>query len=322
MGCFSNFEGKMDVIAKPVRKHNILVVDDEKSNIMTLTHILGPIYTIYAARDGQDAIEVANEHVPDLILLDILMPGMNGFEVITHLKKNPVTKNIPVVFVSGLDSADDEEHGLTLGAADYISKPFNPAIVKLRVHNQIMMLEQLRTIERLSMVDQLTEIPNRRSFDSRMAIEWARSVRDSIPISIMMIDIDFFKQHNDKYGHQQGDQALIIIAKTIKTTLKRLDDYVARWGGEEFVVLLQNTNKEGALNIAEQIRKDVEKAEIPLPDGTHEKLTISIGAYTLVPVKDSSVATFISAADDALYTAKEKGRNQVCFYSKAKHLYN
>ena len=296
------------------KKNSILIVDDEKSNLMVLTHILSPEYTIYTAKDGQDAINKAGKLLPDLILLDIIMPEMDGYEVLTTLKNSAETRKIPVIFITGLDSSEDEEKGLVLKAADYIGKPFRPAIVKLRVGNQIQIVNQMRTIERLSMIDQLTNIPNRRSFDNRLNMEWNRAIREKAPISLLMTDVDKFKVYNDTYGHQQGDTVLQTVAAVYSRTLKRSGDFAARWGGEEFVVLLPNSDKNGALMVAEQIRANVESEIIPIPDGGNTKVTISIGVNTLMPTSDSSLEGFVSGADTALYTAKETGRNRVCMY--------
>ena len=300
-----------------IKKHSVLIVDDEESNIMVLTHILSPNYTVFAVKDGQDAIEVAEEYHPDVIMLDIIMPQMDGYAVITALKNSEKTMYIPVIFISGLRNVDDEEKGLSLGAADYISKPFSPAIVKLRVQNQIKILNQFRIIEQLSMIDQLTSIPNRRGFDSRMDLEWIRAIRDNTLISILVVDVDKFKLYNDTYGHPQGDVALQAVAKKLTQSFNRPGDFAARWGGEEFVVLLPNTDSKGALHVAEKIRLDISNVVIPCADGTETKLTVSIGVKTQAPGKDSSRSSFISEADKALYKAKAAGRNRVCCFETA-----
>jgi len=293
-------------------KNSILIIDDEKSNLLFLNHLLSGDYSVYVARDGKDAIKKANELLPDLILLDILMPGMDGYEVLTELKSSETTHEIPVIFITGLSSAEDEEKGLALGTADYITKPFSAAIVKLRVSNQIRMINQMRDIERLSMTDQLTGIANRRNFDQRLNIEWKRTLRAKAPISILMIDVDRFKKYNDSYGHPQGDAALRIVAGTLSQALKRPADLAARWGGEEFVALLPTTNAEGALNIAEKIRERIANTDIPLSDGTATRVTVSIGFCSRIPAQSDSLNDFILQADDALYTAKQTGRNRVC----------
>ncbi|MDR0330778.1 MAG: diguanylate cyclase, partial [Chitinispirillales bacterium] len=233
-------------------KNSILIVDDEKTNLMILTRILGEKYNIFAAKDGAYAIKKAAELKPDLIMLDIVMPGMSGYEVLAALKKQDATREIPVIFITGLTSAEEEEKALSLSAVDYINKPFRPNIVMLRVRNQIRNINQIRTIERLSMIDQLTEIANRRSFDNRLNQEWRRAIREKTPISLLMLDIDKFKTYNDTYGHLQGDIILRAVAKEIERSLKRPADFAARWGGEEFAALLGNTDAPGALKVAER----------------------------------------------------------------------
>jgi len=293
------------------QKNSILVVDDETSNLMVLTHILGSEYTIYTAENGVNAVKKAIEYRPDLILLDIVMPEMDGYETLSALRKSEETHKIPIIFITGLSSDEDEEKGLSLEAADYISKPFSPQIVKLRVKNQIQIVNQLRTIEHLSMIDQLTGIPNRRNFDERLGMEWKQAIRESQPICILIIDIDKFKDYNDTYGHQQGDVVLRTVAVIIEQSLKRPTDFTARWGGEEFIVLLPNTPLDGAMEVAEQIRQNVEKEEILFASGLTTKVTVSIGLNMQVPVLGSSAELFFSKADKALYVAKEIGRNNV-----------
>jgi diguanylate cyclase (GGDEF)-like protein len=174
--------------------------------------------------------------------------------------------------------------------------------------------EQNKIMEYMSLTDQLTGLPNRRNFDMRLDIEWRIAVREKQSISFLMIDIDYFKKFNDRYGHQQGDNVLRIIAKTISQTLKRPGDFAARWGGEEFAVLLSNTNAKGALKVAENIRANIENKNVPMDDGSIDKLTVSIGVDTQEPEQDSSLDTFIFAADKELYKAKEMGRNKVCVH--------
>ena len=296
-----------------VQKNSVLIVDDENSSIMALTHILSSDYTVYAAKTGKNAVVAAEKYMPDVILLDILMPEMDGYAVISALKNTRKTQEIPVVFITGLNNADDEEKGLIMGAADYISKPFSPAIVKLRVNNQIKMLNQYRIIEQISMIDQLTSIPNRRGFDNRLDMEWIRAIRENTLISVLILDVDKFKFYNDTYGHQQGDIVLQAVAKTVSQSLYRPGDFVARWGGEEFIVLLPNTGIKGVQSIAERVRRDICNMVISCTDGTETKVTASIGVKTQAPRQDSSRDNFISEADKALYQAKESGRNRVCY---------
>ena len=301
---------------KETNRNSLLIVDDEAFNLDILTHILSPEYMIYTSKNGADAIEKAKEYLPDVVLLDIIMPEMDGYEVLTTLKNLEETREIPVIIITGLSSAEDEEKGLSFEAADYISKPFRAEIVKLRVRNQVQIINQIRTIEKLSMTDQLTGIPNRRSLDKRLHLEWCRAIRDKTPLSILMMDLDKFKNYNDTYGHQQGDAALRAVAKIYSQSLRRRIDFVARWGGEEFALLLPNTPLGGALDVAEKIRRDIENVVIPCQDGSTTRITVSIGVNTQIPTPDSFLEFFIAGGDSALYTAKNEGRNRVAFFEK------
>jgi diguanylate cyclase (GGDEF)-like protein len=294
------------------RKNTLLVVDDDNSSLMMLSHILEKEYTVRIALDGLSAIRIAEKYAPDLILLDIIMPEMDGYQVFTALHQSEKTSHIPVIFITGLNNNHDEKRGLEMGAVDYISKPFDDTIVKLRVHHQIQIVNQLRTIEHLSMMDQLTGIANRRNFDNRLRAEWGRAMRENIPISLLIMDVDHFKGYNDTYGHQQGDKALCLMANVLTDTLKRTSDFAARWGGEEFAVLLPHTDSAGGLAISEQIRKNIEISELLCDNGDITKLTVSIGIISHIPTTDCSIGDFFSGADRALYNAKNSGRNRVC----------
>jgi len=293
-------------------KFTILIVDDETINIRALSHALLPEYNIHIAKNGRTAIETAEKVMPDLVLLDIIMPDMSGYEVITELKNSDRTREIPIIFITGLSGVEDEEKGFLLGAVDYITKPFNNTIVRVRVRHHLQTIRQLHMIKRLGVIDPLTDISNRRGFNERLEIEWAHAIRDKSTLSILMIDIDHFKNYNDTYGHPQGDVLLQAIAGIFRQTLVRTTDYIARWGGEEFAILLPCTNMEGALIIAERIRAEVESATVPCADGSGTHVTISIGVYSHSPEAGAVSSDFVTKADKALYTAKESGRNRVC----------
>jgi len=295
------------------KENTLLIIDDDKANLQILTSILNSQYTIYTATNGANGIKIAGKYLPDLILLDIIMPEMDGYQTLAEIKRNEKTKNIPVIFITGLDNEKDEEKGLALDAADYITKPFSTEVVKLRVRNHIQIINQLRTIEYLSMHDQLTKLPNRRNFDERLHMEWLQARREQTPISLLMADLDGFKNLNDTYGHQQGDIVLQVVASIFPYVARRPGDFTARWGGEEFAILLPNTPLSGALVVAERLRAAVEEAEIPYTDERTLKVTISIGANSQESVQNnSSLPLFISTADKALYAAKQAGRNRVC----------
>ena len=291
--------------------NSILIVDDSAMNISALTNILCADYVLHAEKNGDDAIETAKKHRPDLIILDVVMPGIDGFEVITILKEAPETREIPVIFITGLSSAANEERGLALGAADYINKPFSPAVVKLRVRNQLQIVNQMRTIHRLSVTDMLTNISNRRHFNIRLSQEWQRAVRENSNLAILLLDIDHFKNYNDTYGHLQGDVALREVARMLEQFVRRATDTAARWGGEEFAALLPGVDTKGACRVAEYIREEASNRVIMFGK-TPTRLTLSVGVNSIKPDCQSLVDDFISEADRALYHAKEMGRNRVC----------
>ncbi len=296
------------------KRYSLLIVDDRASNILALANILKAEYDIFVSKNGRDAIRVANEKLPDVILLDIVMPDMSGYEVISVLKREERTRNIPVIFISGLNSVDSEEKGLALQAADYITKPFSAVIVQLRVRNQIKIISQMRAIEEMSMTDQLTGIPNRRSFDARLELEWNRAVREKTALSLLMADVDNFKPYNDTHGHQQGDAALRAIAGSFSKSIKRATDFFARWGGEEFSILLSDSGHVEALNMAELVRKEVSETKILDESGNEANVTVSIGVHTVFPALENKIEKFVAGADAALYAAKQAGRDCVREY--------
>jgi len=293
------------------KKNNILIIDDSEVNIQILSRILCQEYEVITANNGQEGLKLAKLHAPDVIILDIVMPKMDGYETITALKNSDQTKRIPVVFVTGLTNADDEGKALALGCADYITKPFCEEVVRLRIDNQISILNQMSTIEYLCSIDQLTGIPNRRSLDERLYTEWKRAARDQTQFSVLLVDIDDFKICNDIYGHLQGDVVLQTVAEIIATTVRRPADFAARWGGEEFIVLLPKTTSDGAMAVAEKIRTDIEKKTIEFKDGQSTNVTVSVGVTSHIPTNKCSVLSFLHCADSALYQAKEDGRNLV-----------
>jgi len=296
------------------KKNTILIVDDEPMNIVVLTHILKPDYTVYIEKDGMSCMEAVYELMPDLIILDILMPTMSGFEVITALKNDAATKDIPVIFITGLNSSKDEEKGLKLGAADYISKPFSPAVVKLRVKHQLQIVNQMRIIYKISITDELTGIGNRRYFYNNLEKEWQRAMRRKDPMSFLILDIDNFKYYNDTFGHLQGDIVLKETAQLIEKSLARVTDKAARWGGEEFAVILPHTDLDGAKFVAEKIRAAIDEHvfSTEAPGSTH--ITVSIGINCRVPnhASNYTLKNFVSDADKLLYRAKATGKNKVC----------
>ena len=294
-------------------KPRILIVDDMPVNIKALAQVLRDEYVIQVANNGYDADSILKiGPQADLILLDIEMPGINGYELCQQLKENERTKNIPVIFITGRAEAIDEKIGLEMGAVDYIVKPFNNAVVKARVKTHIELKRQGDLLGQLASQDGLTGIANRRKFDEVIELEWLRSRRSQKPLSVIFVDVDHFKSVNDIYGHAVGDQCLIVVAETIKSCLKRKPDIVARYGGEEFVVVLPETDAKSALLLAETIRVKVELLKIPCAQTQgFISLTISLGLATVKPTMDLSASDLVAVADKAVYKAKSCGRNQV-----------
>jgi len=295
-------------------KNSVLIVDDEAANITALTNILSQEYNVYAAKNGPSAIKVAREILPDVILLDILMPEMDGYEVISVLKGLEETRSIPVIFITGLGGDTAEEKGLLSGASDYITKPFHPSIVKLRLQNQIQFSSQFNIVRALSLSDEVTGLFNRRGFDSRLRLELNRANREQTSLCMVLIDIDEFKTYSNEYGHFQCDMLLQTVAKVIKQALKRPLDFVARWGNDEFIALLPDTDLPGALGVAERIRKNIADAQIFCNGGNVTSVTVSIGVNIFSPKQGISVQDFVAGTDEALHAAKKFGRNRVCQY--------
>lgn len=290
----------------------ILIVDDVPTNLKVLGNLLSQIgCEIAAAVNGRQALETSAKISPDLILLDVQMPDMTGFEVCNRLKHSPKTKDIPVIFITAKTETDDIVKGFELGAVDYVTKPFIGIELLARVKTHLELKRHRDTLEELSMLDGLTGIPNRRRFDSLLEMQWKQGVREGRPLSLIMVDVDNFKAYNDRYGHQAGDDCLKRVAKILATFLRRPMDFVARYGGEEFVCLLPFTAYEGAVLISEKMRAGVEANQIPhAGSDTGPVVTISLGAATMIPAKDSSPETLVEAADKKLYEAKKNGKNQ------------
>lgn len=290
----------------------VLLVDDMIENIEILNNILSDCYRVLFATNGPDALAVVQEQSPDLILLDVIMPGMNGHEVCEQLKQDPMAREIPVIFVTAKDQEEDEEIGLQLGAVDYLTKPVRSSIVKLRVGIHLELKRYRDYLAALSMTDGLTGIPNRRRFDEFLKTEWLHAVRSRTPLSLVLTDVDHFKAYNDHYGHTAGDQCLKTVAQTLAKGLTRRTDLVARYGGEEFACVLPATDHAGALAIAERLREQVTSQHLDHAHSpTHLFVTVSMGVATLEPDQHIDPHTLIERADQRLYQAKRAGRNRV-----------
>jgi diguanylate cyclase (GGDEF)-like protein len=314
----------------------ILVVDDNPDNIQFLGNLLiQKDYEIGIAMNGRDAIKFIDQRLPDLILLDIMMPKMSGFEVCQRLKSSSLTRSIPVIFISAKVETEDIINGLEVGAVDYVKKPFNTSELLLRISTHLELKfnreklqaevikrrniqEQLekanKELQLLSNLDGLTKIANRRRFDIAIKEEGERAKRKNSSLSLIMCDVDLFKSYNDTYGHQLGDHCLQSIAIAINNACQRPGDLAARYGGEEFAIVLPNTDIEGALVIAETIAQNIKSLKIEhIGSNIDEFITISMGIATITMTQNVVIETLINDADKALYKAKRSGRNCIIY---------
>ena len=301
-----------------VRSHTaqkILVVDDSPVNLQILRHLLKDEWVVETAMDGGSALRIAHsDNPPDLILLDVMMPGMDGYTVCQQLKESEDTRDIPVVFVTALSDEREEARGLDLGAIDYITKPYSAPIVKARIRNHLELKQYRDLLKHMAMVDGLTGIANRRQFDEILPKEWKRAHRERIPISLLMVDVDHFREYNEAHGHLGGDECLREIARIIADSLMRPYDLAARYGGEEFVCLLPAIDEPGMMEVAERIRSRIQALEVNCLKGEASRVTVSVGGASLVPREETGWEDLVEQADRALYEAKNGGRNQVvCF---------
>ncbi|MBK1721263.1 diguanylate cyclase domain-containing protein [Thiocystis violacea] len=299
------------------KRPTVLIVDDVTANIEVLIGALESDYEIQFATSGEETLELlAAEEKPDLVLLDVMMPGMDGYEVCRRLKVSPATQDIPIIFVTAKNEIEDETLGFDLGAVDYVTKPFSLPSVRARVRTHVRLKRQADLLESLISLDGLTNIPNRRRFDAALHVEWGRAVKDREPLSLLMIDVDHFKGYNDHYGHGPGDICLCALATCLTETLSRPGDLAARYGGEEFAVLLPQCDEQEARRIAEALRAAVEAKAIPhAQSATSPWVTVTIGAAWRVPAAGDRPRELLRLADQALYAAKGEGRNRVGVFS-------
>jgi diguanylate cyclase (GGDEF)-like protein len=294
----------------PMQK--VLVADDDAINRQVLGELLKPDYTVIMAKSGEQALEKAALHAPDLILLDVVMPDLDGYEVLRRLRADPQTEHMSVIFISGLDRPEDEANGLNLGASDYIAKPFNPTVVTARVALHLQVVRQRRMLERLAHIDGLTELANRRRFDEMFGAEWQRAQVSGRPLSLALLDIDCFKQYNDQYGHPAGDRVLRAVARSAASFMRRPLDLAARYGGEELVLLMPDTDAAQARQLVGNLCQAIEQLTI-LHGGSSVApvLTVSLGGATLHAGGGESAPELLEAVDNQLYKAKHAGRNCV-----------
>jgi diguanylate cyclase (GGDEF)-like protein len=332
----------MNIILEMVTQEDILVVDDKHDNLRLLsTMLVERGYKVRKALSGEMALMAIYASLPDLILLDINMPNMNGYQVCETLRQSDLTQHIPIIFISALDDVTDKVEAFRKGGNDYITKPFEFDEVVARVENQLKirrLQKQLQEqnerlqqeiadrvtaeatlkkanqrLQELAIVDDLTQIANRRHFYAYFHQEWPRLLRENAPMSVILCDIDHFKLYNDTYLHLAGDECLQKVAHAINSSVKRPADLVARYGGEEFGVILPNTLIEGGLILAEDIRLRVQDLKIPHARSPVDKyVSLSLGVSGIIPSNDFPPEMLIGWADEALYEAKRLGRNRSC----------
>ena len=289
----------------------ILIVDDSFLQATQLEAILNDEYEVAIAQTAEDGLNRAINEDFSLILLDVVMPVMDGFTLLKKIQEERATQSVPVILITSLSGVSDEQRGLILGAVDYITKPFDALIVKARVNTHIKLYRYRRQVEQLSMTDQLTGIANRRKYEQYSATKWGEAIRLRVPLSICMFDIDHFKRYNDTFGHPAGDKVISAIAQTAASYLKRSTDFLARYGGEEFVALSLGASSDKIFQHLKKIRQAVEDLHIPHDPATAQWVTVSIGGVTVVPEMKDSYDFYLKVADTMLYDAKKNGRNQV-----------
>ena len=303
----------MALIAKfPPSRPTVLVVDDSQEALNGLCNLLQADCNALFGMNGLEALALATSESPDLIVLDVAMPGMDGYEVLRRLKEEPTTQHIPVIFLTAPGPSVSETRALELGAIDFITKPYDPTILKARMHNQLAYKRSLDQATALSMGDALTGIPNRRRFDEQLNQEWQRGLRTQKSISMILMDIDHFKRFNDTLGHPAGDACLQKVASVLSASLHRTTDFVARYGGEEFACILSETDTDGAIDVAKRIAANMTSAAIPHPDSPVSKnVTLSMGLASVVPDPELLPVDLTLEADHRLYEAKRQGRNRI-----------
>ena len=324
----------------PKAKEKILIVDDQPDNIELLSTILtAQGYEVKESERGDLAIEIARAYSPDIILLDISMPEIDGFEVCQTLKKDHRTKDIPIIFISALKEIENKTRAFSCGGNDFITKPFNIKEVLVRIENQLkiyrlqselkaknLRLEQEKSrllaaenkllilnqqLNKLATLDSLTKVANRHRFDEFLTREWQRGKREKFSLSLILADIDYFKLYNDRFGHQTGDTCLTSVAQAISKTVNRPADLVARYGGEEFAVILPQTPANHAWQLAEKIRLEIKKLNLPHPQSLVSNIvSLSLGVASIVPSSQYTSKQLLVTADKALYQAKQQGRDR------------
>lgn len=294
----------------------LLVIDDQAVNVRLIYDLFKSDFDVFMATSGQIGIDKCKQLLPDIILLDVVMPGMTGYDVCQELKSDPMLKHIPVIFITGQFNEEDEVRGFEMGAVDFIQKPINPIITKVRVKTHTQHKLQNDILRNIAMLDGLTGIANRRRFDAEFDRMWRHCARENQVLSLIIIDIDFFKQYNDFYGHLEGDSILREVAHCIKSVIGRPQDLVARVGGEEFALLLPNTPKKNTSTILDRLLKKISSLDLAHEKSPFGRLSVSAGCSSIIPNSNEITDRLFREADTALYNAKQQGRNQYRFFQE------
>ena len=297
---------------KPYAECNVLIVDDEPMSRMLLESILESVFTCATVESGEEAISYCEANLPDLVLLDMNMPDIDGLDVCTALKASPETNHIPVIFVTSTMDIESENACWEVGASDFVMKPVNASTLTHRIKTHLQNKLRTEFLEMMTFHDQLTGLYNRMYLTKEIPLLIKQVARDKGTVGAIMIDIDYFKLFNDTYGHLEGDICLQKVAQIVSDTVKRPKDAVIRFGGEEFLVVLPYIDHQGTKLVAHQLVEAVAHAKIPHGKGIENRVSISAGfaVWKATDVVEDDVAALIEDADISLFEAKELGRNQ------------
>ena len=326
-------------MSKSVSDLKVMVVEDSKVTLKALTNYLEGmgIRTILTAVDGQTAIEIFRKTRPDIVLLDALLPDIDGFDIAKQLRAMEKGDEwAAIIFLTSMSNDEDLAHGIEVGGDDYLMKPVSEVVLKAKIRAMRRLVDMQRSLvnvtqklntankelQRLATTDGLTGVANRRMFDELARREWRRCIRLKKPMSIVLADVDYFKTYNDTYGHQAGDNCLKAVAAQVARAAPRASDIAARYGGEEFVLVLGETTLDGAKWVANNIRQHVESLAMPHASSPMQHVTISCGVASVIPYEDAQLEHLLKSADEALYKAKEQGRNRVVCAGEQPTLFN